>query len=60
MNRIPYESYGKIFDALIEAGYSSEEAEQLLCDMIADQRDFDNYGERIRRILQDLKEDLKS
>ncbi len=61
MNRIPFESYGKIFDALLEAGYTEEEAEQLLCDVITDQRDFDNYGERIHRILERLQnDDLKS
>ncbi len=61
MNMIPFESYGKIFDALIDAGYSEEEAEQLICDVITDQRDFDNYGERIHSILERLKnEDMKS
>ena len=54
MNRIPKTSYMIVFDALLEVGYSEEEAEQLLCDIITDQRNYDNYAQRLHNILEDV------
>lgn len=56
MKNTPYDSYDIIFDALLDAGYSESEAEQLICDVIEDQKDFDDIAKRIHKILQkDLK-----
>ncbi len=59
MNRTPYVSYQIIFDTLTDAGYSEAEAEQLLCDVIHDQREFDDYASRIHQILKDLNDEDK-
>ena len=56
MKNIPYDSYDKIFEALIAFGYNEEEAEQLICDVILDQKDLDNIAQRIHRILEKNKE----
>lgn len=56
MKNTPYDSYEAILEALLEFGYSEEEAEQLICDVIEDQRYFDEVQKRVHRI---LNEDLK-
>ena len=57
MKNIPFDSYDKIFEALLAFGYTEEESEQLICDVILDQKDLDNVAENIHKI---LKEDLKN
>lgn len=56
MKNTPYDSYETIFEALIAFGYSEEEAEQLICDVIEDQRYFDEVQKKVHKI---LNEDLK-
>ena len=54
MDSIPKTSYMIVFDALLEAGYSEQEAEQLIADIVADQRDYDNYADRIHEIVKEV------
>ena len=50
----PYET---IFNALIKDGFSEQEAEELICEVIEEQKDFDNIAERIhRKIAEDVKD----
>ena len=56
MKNTPIDSYEVIFEALIEFGYSEEQAEQLICDVIEDQRYFDDVQKRVGKI---INEDLK-
>ena len=57
MKNKPYDSYDKIFEALLAFGYSGSEAERMICDVIEDQKDFDDIAGRIHKILE---EDLKN
>ena len=45
------DSYEIIFNSLIKEGYSEEEAEQLICNVIEDQIFCSNFAERIHRII---------
>ena len=56
MKNTPYDSYEAIFEALIAFGYSEQEAEQLICDVIEDQRYFDEVQKKVHKI---LNEELK-
>ena len=47
------DSYEIIFNSLIREGYSEEEAEQLICNVIEDQISCSNFAERIHRIITD-------
>lgn len=47
------DSYETILNALVKDGYSEEEAEQLICNVIEDQISFSNYAERIHRIIKE-------
>lgn len=53
MKNIPYDSYSTVFDCLIDAGYSEEESEQLIADIIEDQIEFTNFAERLHLILKE-------
>ena len=60
MKDIPYDSYEKILRALINDGYTEEEAEILICDVIEDQRYFDDVAKRVHKILtEDIKDKFK-
>ena len=50
MKNIPYNSYNIIFESLLDSGYSETEAEQLICDVINDQREIDHVSERLHTI----------
>ena len=56
MKNTPLDSYEVIFEALIAFGYSESEAEQLICDVIEDQRYFDEIQKKVHKI---LNEELK-
>ena len=43
-------AYQKIFEALINEGYSETEAEELLCQVIQDQIDYSDAADRIHKI----------
>ncbi|MBR0418179.1 MAG: hypothetical protein IJI66_03320 [Erysipelotrichaceae bacterium] len=53
MKSVVLDSYEIIFNSLIKEGYSEEEAEQLICNVIEDQISFCNYAERIHNIIQE-------
>lgn len=55
MKNTPYDSYDKIFYALLNDGYSETEAEQIICDVIDDQIEFTNFAERIHSIIEEVK-----
>ncbi len=46
----PYET---IFSALIKDGFSEHEAEELLCEVIEDQKGYDNIAERIHKMIEE-------
>ena len=49
----PYET---IFNALIKDGFSEQEAEELICEVIEEQKDYDNVAERIHKmIVEEIK-----
>ena len=48
-------SYMVVFDALIEVGYTEKEAEQLICDIITEQREYDDYADRIHNIVKEVR-----
>ena len=52
---IDYSSYEAIFHALLKDGYSEQEAEELICDVIEDQIDFTNYAEQIHSIIKETE-----
>ena len=51
MNEFNKNSYKTIFDVLLENGYSEQEAEKLICDVIEDQNRFTDYADRIHTII---------
>ena len=46
------DSYEIIINALLADGYTEEEAEQLICDVIEDQIEFSNFAERVHEIIK--------
>ena len=56
MKNIPYSSYDIVFNALIEHGYTEDEAEQLICDIIEDQIEYSNFADRVHTIIKEIKD----
>ena len=52
---IDYGPYESIFHALMKDGYSEQEAEDLICDVIEEQIDFTNYAEQIHSIIKETE-----
>lgn len=48
IDRNPYEI---IFNALLNNGYTENEAEELICEVIEEQIEYSNFAERIHSIL---------
>lgn len=48
-----FDVYNKIFNALLNDGYIEQEAEELICQVIHDQKDMDDIADRIHKIIQD-------
>ena len=55
MKNIPYNSYNIVFESLLDSGYSESEAEQLICDVINDQREMDCVSERLHNVYKEEK-----
>ena len=51
MNNIYFDAYDKILGALIAYGYSEEESMSLICEVIEDQRNMDDFADNIYRII---------
>ena len=54
MKNTLFSSYEIIFNALLVDGYSEEEAEQLICDVIEDQIEMDNIARNIHNIIKNI------
>ena len=51
------DAYDKILEALIKYGCSEEESIDLICSVIQDQRDMDDFADNVHKIIE---EDLKN
>ena len=52
MKKTSFNSYDIIFNALLADGYSEEESEQLICDVIEEQIEMNKIAERVHNIIQ--------
>lgn len=55
MKNIPYDAYDVVLDALLDKGYSESEAEVIICQIIEDQKEFDDIAKRIHNIITQNK-----
>ena len=47
-----FEAYDKIFNALLNDGYTEQEAESLICQVIQDQKEMDDIANNIHKNLE--------
>ena len=47
-----FEAYNIIFEALLDKGYTEQEAEELICQVIVDQKDMDDIASNIHKIIK--------